>query len=257
MIAEREQGLRIESSLEVAFFGQTPPTTVVTPLLDTLNQHRLKMEQKKRVELAQKSSLETWEKVLRLQKRILNEFELRYENWELVDNGGAMLVDLAQDGDTLDLTGDERLCMSPSTGRNSVMIGYFEEIEGKRLKIGLARDADPNAAAKRGRITLDNSQLRSILARQEDAFRRLKFGESFNPALYHLLTNQPHSISIALVLHSFGIRALIFPSRTWFERPWPLETSSWCRVRRVPERQRPLSKSYVRYCTTTITSNGC
>lgn len=187
--AERERGLRITASLVVTSSGQTPQKADVTPLLDALEKHRLEAQTKRRSELAQKSSLETWTKVLDLQRRLLNEFELPYSNWELVDGGSALRVELTQARDALELKGEERLCMSPSAGHNPTLAGFFEEVAGKDLKIGLARGAVPDAIAKTGKITLDNSQLRSILTRQEDAFRRLKFGESVNPLLYRVLTD--------------------------------------------------------------------
>jgi hypothetical protein len=189
MTAEREQGMRITASLMVVFSGNTPRNADVVPLLDALQEHRLVSQTKKRSELAQKSGLDTWTRVLALQRRLLNEFQLPYEDWEQVDGGSALLVELAQEQDGLDLSGDQRLCMTASSGRGSVLAGYFEEIEGKTLKIGLASDADPAAIAKRGKITLDNFQMRSVLARQEDAFRRLKFSDTVNPSLYRLLTD--------------------------------------------------------------------
>ena len=195
MVAEREQGQAIKASLKAVYRGQAPTNAVITPLLDCLNEHHLEAMQRKRFELAHKSSLEIWSKALELQKRLLNEFGLPYEDWQSVDGGSSLLVQLVDDYDYLNLSGDERLCMTASSSRGTVIAGFFEVLDGRQLKIGLARDVDTNTIAKSGKVTLDNAQIRSILARQEDAFRRLKFGESVNPALYQLLTD-PSSLEI-------------------------------------------------------------
>jgi superfamily I DNA and/or RNA helicase len=195
MVFEREIGLSITASMQVTLGGKIPTNARITPLLDMLEEHRLQADRAKRAELAQKTNLDTWRKVLALQRRLLNQFQLPYVNWVLADEDAAIAVELKEELDTIDLSGDERLRMSAKDDRGSIVVGFFEELNGKLFKIGLARNVDVDSIAKRGKITLDNKQVESILYRQEDAFRRLKFGEAVNPRLLELLT-EPTKLQI-------------------------------------------------------------
>jgi hypothetical protein len=187
LVAEREVGLNITSSLKVVMQANIPPTANILPLLDQIKNHQLLSYQLKQKELEEKNGLEAWQKVLNLQKRLLDQFQAPYVNWVLIDGGNTMLVDLKEDLESLDVSEDERLMMSSTDGRRSVPVGYYQELDSNRLKISLLSNVNTEEIAKFGTITRDNIQVRSILNRQEDALRRLRFRESTNPDLLNLL----------------------------------------------------------------------
>jgi hypothetical protein len=161
-------------------------TSNVSELLRSLDEHRLENQTQKHYELKNKDRLETWAKVLALQDRLLAQFSLPYSNWEVTDNGASLLVELKKEVDSVNLAGDEYLCMTSDHPQPTV-VGFYEEVNGDRLRIGLARDVDLSVIAKSGYLTLDNAQVKTILERQKEALRRLKFDETVNPNLRRLL----------------------------------------------------------------------
>ncbi len=187
LVAEREMGMAIPATLQVALQGSIPANANILPLLDELETFKLVSFQGKQRETEKKSGLEDWKKVLELQKRILDQFQVPYTNWDLIDDGNTLLVELAEQRESLDVSEDERLMMSASSGRRSIPVGYFQELDGKQLKISLLADVIMDDLAKYGRITRDNIQVKSILSRQEDGLRRLRYRESVNPDLLDVL----------------------------------------------------------------------
>ncbi|HNT52264.1 MAG TPA: AAA domain-containing protein, partial [Candidatus Syntrophosphaera sp.] len=190
LVTEREVGMPIQATLCVTTQGKVPKTTNILALLDGFVEHYHRSEQTKKRELARKSSIETWTKVLDLQRRLINQFQLLYTDWELTDGDTAIWVTLKNKVDALDVSMDERLMMSAADGKGAgIIVGYWEELDGNRLKISLTSQVNPEEIAKQGNITLDNTQARSILNRQENGLRRLRYGESVNPDLLALLSD--------------------------------------------------------------------
>ncbi len=187
LVAEREMGLAIPATIKVALQTNIPPNANILPLLDEIQNFRLISRQHKLKEIEAKSGLEAWKKVLDLQKRMLDEFQVPYTNWTLIDDGNTLLVELKEERESLDISEDERLMMSSTSGRRALPVGYYQELDGHRLKISLTGDVMTDEIAKFGIITRDNIQVKSILNRQEDGLRRLRFRESVNPDLVNLL----------------------------------------------------------------------
>lgn len=190
LVAEREIGLPIQATLRVITQGKVPQTANIIPLLDNIVEHYHRSQHDKKQEIARKSNVEVWAKVLELQKRLLNQFQLQYTDWELTDDNNAIWVELKDEVDSLSISADERLMMSASDGKSApVIVGYLEELDVNRLKISLVSQVDTDDIAKQGKITLDNIQIRSILNRQEDGLRRLRYAESVNPELLTYLSD--------------------------------------------------------------------
>jgi hypothetical protein len=187
LVTEREIGMAVTATIRIALQQNLPSDANILPLLDGLHDFRLTALRHKQREMGEKNGLVAWKKVLELQKRMLDQFQLPYTDWNVVDDGNTLLVDLKEELDSLDISEDERLMMSSSAGHRSTPVGYFQELDGKNLKISLAGDVNIDEIAKHGSITRDNLQVKSILHRQEDGLRRLRFKESVNPDLVNLL----------------------------------------------------------------------
>ena len=187
LVTERELGMHITATLKTALPGNIPSSANILPLLDKFQYHYLHSRQKKKAEIEEKSGLEAWRRVLNLQKKLLDQFQVPYVNWVLSDDENTLLVDLKDEREKMDVSEDERLMMSSNDERRSIAVGYFQELEGSRLKIALMKGVVIEKIAKVGMLTRDNIQVRSILTRQEDGLRRLRFKESVNPVLLQLL----------------------------------------------------------------------
>lgn len=191
LLYEQEQGFEITDSLKVETSTTTPANANVAPLTEKLHAHKLETDAARRSALEEKNGIEIWRKALDLQRTILNSFDLRYSRWEYTDDDAAIWIQIEEDFDLLNLSGDERLCMSLADNpRKQTAVGFFEEIDGRQIKLGLARNVDMSLIAEQGRLTIDNIQVESILRRQEEAFRRLRFSESANPDLLNLLVGK-------------------------------------------------------------------
>lgn len=213
MIVEREQGLLIGESLKVASYEKMPKRPAdINKLLSQLDSFRLKNQARKKIELAKKNGLDVWIRVLALQKRLLSEFKLSYSSWEITDSGAALLVELNKEPEAISLAGDEYLCMSSHTSHQSIVVGFYEELDGKTIRIGLARDVDVDDIAKSGSITLDTAQIHTILERQEEALRKLKFDEAVNPNLRRLLT-EPNTLTTGRPSHVAFLNNLLDASQ--------------------------------------------
>lgn len=188
MVTERELSLSIQATLKVTTQEHIPASAKITELLEMLIAHYYQNKTLKKQQMARKGSVESWSKVLELQKRMLNSFQLAYDDWELADNNSSLWVTLREEIETWTVSAEEGLMMSSVDGKMSIAVGSMEDIEGKRLKISMLSSVDPEKIAKHGKITLDNIQVRSILNRQQDGLRRLRYGESVNPNLLELLT---------------------------------------------------------------------
>lgn len=188
---DREKGLPIQDVLRVETSKQkVPQVAKITPLLDRLSEHFYRSEQIKKQRITQKSSIEDWERVLALQKRLLDQIKLTYTDWELTDGGASILVTLMDENAFLNITYEQRLMMSAvNSEHRSIIVGYYEELSGSSLKISLSSEVNIEQIARQGEITLDNIQVRSILYRQEDGLRRLRYGESLNPNLLELISH--------------------------------------------------------------------
>ncbi len=189
MVTDREASLSIQATFKVTTQEHIPASAKITGLLEALIAHCYQTKTLKKQQIARKGSVESWSKVLELQKRMLNSFQLAYEDWELADNDSSLWVTLRDEIETWTVSAEEGLMMSAADGKLSIPVGSMEDIEGKRLKISLLSSVDPEKIAKHGKISLDNIQVRSILNRQQDGLRRLRYGESVNPNLLELLTD--------------------------------------------------------------------
>jgi|688.fasta_scaffold93078_1 hypothetical protein len=202
---DRERSVLITASLEAVISTDKlpPPTGKLDEFLRTLDEHRYESEAIKQVQQSRRDQFEGWTKVLALQRQELNKFRLPYKRWELADNGATLLIELRNEVDNVDLSGDEELCMPISGSKKTMRIGFYEEVNGNQLKVGLAKDVSADRIAPSGDVTRDNFQVKSILDRQDQALRRLKNGETVNPSLLTLLLHPENVISDKIDLPQF------------------------------------------------------
>jgi len=189
LVSARETGMSISATLKAVLQTTLPPNADILPLLDQVREHQLVYQQIKNKRLGEKSGFEAWQKVIALQKRLIDEFKLAYGSTSLDNDHSTLTVNLRESHEVLDISEDERLMISTESGKRSIPVGYFQELDGDRLKISLLSNINVDEIAQFGFVTRDNIQAKSILSRQEDAMRKLKFKESLNTNLLSVLLN--------------------------------------------------------------------
>lgn len=191
-----EYGMKILARLQVEHSAKVPPQSIVIPLIQAIESHSEKFQQTKEADIEDKSHFKLWEDLLTEQQRLLREFQLPYYEWEEVDNGAAVEIRLTEPpGEcSIDLGEDDLICMTSDDGRQKPA-GYFEDLTGNVLKLGLARNVDLSGLKSTGILTLDNSQIEAVLYRQQRAMKRLRFRETVNPNLLDFLS-EPAQLSI-------------------------------------------------------------
>jgi superfamily I DNA and/or RNA helicase len=189
LMNDRESGCLTKAKYKLGMGRDFANSSSVEPFITSINEFFLKLSTTKNKELDKKDSLTIWKKVLEIQKRLLYEFQLSYSNWDYDELNQNLIIELTSEIDEIDLTEEERLLMTSKSGKGLVFAGFFEELTGKELKIGIGKDTKIEKISKNGKIYLDQQQIMSILARQEEAFNRLRYNESTNPNLLNLLTN--------------------------------------------------------------------
>ena len=193
----REQGLRINRRLQLRELKLIPNNSDVTPLIKQIDNY---VEQKlltRDKELSHKDNLKDWEDLLAMQRRLLRAFTLKYIDWKETDEGAAVNVTLAEtpQEDNLNITFDELLCLTSQQYGRQQSVGYYEDLSGNVLKLGLAHNVNLSEFKKDGVLTVDNYQAQEVVDRQQRAIKRLRFFETVNPELPNLLTN-PERLSI-------------------------------------------------------------
>jgi len=191
-----EYGMKILSRLQVEHSAKVPPQSNVTPLVQAIKAHSDKFQQNKEADIEDKSRFKLWEDLLTERQRLLREFKLPYYEWEEVDNGAAVEIRLteAPEENSITLGEDDLICMTGDDGRQKP-VGYFEDLTGNVLKLGLTRNIDLSGLKFTGILTLDNGQIESVLYRQQRAMKRLRFRETVNPNLLDFLS-EPAQLSI-------------------------------------------------------------
>jgi hypothetical protein len=188
---DRENGLRIDATLEVESLHRIPRNTDVTPLLNTIEAHVSALEQVRKRDLRNKDRLEVWERLLDTQRRLLRAFRLPYTDWEVAGDRATIELHLAEapNENEVDLTADDVLCLTRGSDGKQLPCGYFEDLTGDVLRIGLARNVDLEQVKKSGLVTVDNAQAEAVLSRQQRALKRLRFHETANPNLPAILAD--------------------------------------------------------------------
>jgi len=188
---DRENGLRIDALLEVESRPRIPRNANVTPLLNAIEAHVNALRQAREHDLRDKDHLEVWERLLNAQRRLLRAFRLRYTDWELASDKATIELHLAEapDENEVDLTSDDVLCLTRSSDGRQLPCGYFEDLTGDVLRIGLARNVNLGQVKQAGVVTVDNAQAEAVLSRQQRALKRLRFHETVNPNLPTILAD--------------------------------------------------------------------
>jgi hypothetical protein len=186
VVFHQERALQLDFNLRAVPFREIPKTASIQPLLEAIDAHVDKTLAVRDKDLEHKNYLEIWPRLLEEQWRQLRMFSLRYVDLEVVDNETAVVVTLEEPIERESVPQEEPLRLTNASGRQS-SAGYFEDVTGNRLKIGLSAGVDPKGFDTTGEITVDNSQAESIIRRQRDAIKRLRYHESINPNLPRLL----------------------------------------------------------------------
>ena len=186
----KEKSLKIQAGLRFVNHKNIPSGADVTPLMESIEIHVKMWEQMRESELEDKRRLKEWEVALSLQRRRLREFQLRFYEWKEVDRGAAVEISLTEEPgeDTFDLSDDDLLCMTFKDGFQKP-VGYFEDLTGKVLKLGLARNIILEDFDEDGVITIDNHQAEAVLSRQVRAMKRVRFRETVNPNLPDIISD--------------------------------------------------------------------
>lgn len=196
LVQDAEMGLLIPHKLEATSIDRMSKKSSITSLLSVIDKHVLTTTSHSQTEVEQKNSLRIWDALLEAQQSQLQNFRLNYVGFEIADNGATLLVHLSSptEATRVELSQDSLLQMTNSDGQQ-VVAGYFEDLGGTILKIGLARNVDVGTLKDKGVLTLDNAQVGAVIKRQREAVKRLRYGETAHPRLAQLLI-QPSNITI-------------------------------------------------------------
>lgn len=123
------------------------------------------------------------------QQRLLHSFQKKYVELRVLGRESTIVLQLAEPLDEADdLALDTMLRVTTKQGHTQP-IGYFEAAKGDSMIIGMAGGVNVDDLAEQGYVTIDNAQIAVVLARQQAALRRLRFGETANPRLAEILSN--------------------------------------------------------------------
>lgn len=184
---DHEKGYPIAARLDARPGFMVPQAASVAPLLQRIDEHVQRATRSTNTEVEQKDALGLWDELLQYQQKVLRSISYAYSSLQLTAGGHALTVTLGEPPEELSLAEDELLRLTSPDGRQ-IHAGYFEDLQGNILKIGLAAGVDPDSFKPDGVVTIDNAQVEAVLKRQREALKRVRYAETVNPDLPFLLT---------------------------------------------------------------------
>lgn len=169
-----------------------PKNEFIENLFKEADNYKKVQEIKKSRELANKKTISQWENLLHLQKKILLEkdFSLPYNGWDVSEDSSSLEVNLLEEVEDPSLYINQPLLMDSIQNDNKkISVGAIVSIEGRKLVLSLARGINVNDIKEFGEVTLNNRQVSAALKRQDDAIRAVRYGDSINSKLLHILEN--------------------------------------------------------------------
>lgn len=193
---EREKAVAVSARWTVVSSKTRPgPSDEFALLLDRLQVHAVAYERRKQEETSNKDLVNQWESVLRIQRQLAtyNGLRIDYVGYRFLEQD-LIEVTLAQPVDELlhDTNQTRIFAMSPRNRyARQVDVGTYVDLVGSKLKLlvkrGLTEEVVRQTVSEQGYITVNTSEVRALLQRQQRALDAIKHGESVNNRLPQVL----------------------------------------------------------------------
>ncbi len=167
----------------------------VGQLFDAVNKHNVKRSVKKERRLERRGFVETWEDVLRYQRRKLDEATQPLPFRSMQERDGMLMFDLKEaPPDKLNWPEGSVVAVAANDRERAFQVGELLGIEGTSVMV--LREGLPDSTAEtdqaglvEGTISLYRPEESAALKRQSDALVLLRAGETVNPRLAEVLTD--------------------------------------------------------------------
>lgn len=159
-------------------------------LIEYIEEKKRENSVQEKSELSEKSSIERWQRVLRLYSQSLEESRntLKYSGFERDALDERIWVELSSPLERSPFTDEQLLSMTSRANLNKTKVaGYCVDYDENRLVIQLEKNANVNDFAQSGEISVDQRMVETALHRQKRALKAAQHREMVNNSIPEIL----------------------------------------------------------------------